>query len=482
MRSAARMREVLEGFRIPLRPVERVWLLRLVDLVAVWVALGVWLSARFGRPVGPELVGRHPTWFVLLALAWWLVAEVFDAYDARSTTQVQTSVGVAVRTALVASGLYLLIPYLSPPLPSSRLALLGLPLLMAVSTTAGRFLYGVAVAHTGTAPRMVIVGAGWAGRTIAETLAESGQLRSVVGFVDDDPEKVGTTVPVQVGNTEATLPVLGPCSALEELIRTQGVSTLVLAITREVPAPLLERLVACLELGVEIVPMPVLYERLTGRVPVEHVGENWYVALPLNHRGTSHVWQVLKRGMDLLLGTLGLAVLVGLLPWVALAIYLDSRGPVFYVQERVGKGGRIFRLYKFRTMVPDAERDGPQWARPNDPRVTRVGRFLRATHLDELPQVLNVLRGEMSAVGPRPERPEFVEELAREIPFYRLRHAVKPGMAGWALVRQGYAASKEDALVRLQYDLYYIKHQSLWLDLVILFKAALRALGLQGRH
>ena len=185
--------------------------------------------------------------------------------------------------------------------------------------------------------------------------------------------------------------------------------------------------------------------------------------------------------MDLILASLGMLVLAVLFPLIALAIYLDSPGPIFYTQERVGKGGRVFRIYKFRSMVPDAEKGRAVWAQENDPRVTRVGRILRRTHLDEFPQFWNILKGEMSAVGPRPERPEFVEELAREIPFYRVRHAVKPGMAGWALVKYGYASSKEDALIRLQYDLYYIKHWSPWLDLVILCKTVVDTLTFRGR-
>jgi len=226
----------------------------------------------------------------------------------------------------------------------------------------------------------------------------------------------------------------------------------------------------CLELGVEIIPMPVLFEQLTGQVPVEHVGDNWYVAMPIEHPGTAALWPLVKRLMDVVLASSGLFLLALATPFIALAIYLNSPGPIFYSQWRVGKGGRRFRAYKFRSMVPGAEKGQAVWAGENDTRATHVGRILRRTHVDEFPQFLNILKGEMTAVGPRPERPEFVEELAAEIPFYRVRHAVKPGMAGWALVKQGYGASKEDALLKLQYDLYYIKHQSLWLDIVILLK------------
>jgi exopolysaccharide biosynthesis polyprenyl glycosylphosphotransferase len=274
---------------------------------------------------------------------------------------------------------------------------------------------------------------------------------------------------------------LGDRHALPTLIAQHHVTTLILAITHEVNGELLQILMDCLELGVEIVPMPVLYEQLTGRVPVEHIGGNWYVAMPIHHPGTGALWPLVKRLMDIVLASLGLFLLALATPFIAAAIYLDSPGPIFYRQERVGKGGRIFRVYKFRSMVPDAEKGRAVWAKEDDPRVTRVGRILRRTHVDEFPQFLNILKGEMSAVGPRPERPEFVEELAKEIPFYRVRHAVKPGMAGWGLVKQGYGASKEDALLKLQYDLYYIKHQSLWLDIVILLKTIVDTLTLRGR-
>jgi lipopolysaccharide/colanic/teichoic acid biosynthesis glycosyltransferase len=215
---------------------------------------------------------------------------------------------------------------------------------------------------------------------------------------------------------------------------------------------------------------------------VEHVGGNWYVAMPLQPPSAGALWPAVKRLFDLLTAGLGALCLTLAFPFIALAIYLDSPGPIFYTQTRVGKGGKRFKVYKFRSMVPDAEKGGRAvWAKRHDDRVTRVGRIMRKMHVDEFPQFFNILKGEMSAVGPRPERPAFVEELAEEIPFYRVRHAVKPGMAGWGLVKQGYGASKEDAVIKLQYDLYYIKHQSLWLDIIILLKTVLDTVTFGGR-
>jgi exopolysaccharide biosynthesis polyprenyl glycosylphosphotransferase len=362
-----------------------------------------------------------------------------------------------------------------------------------VTELAWRNLYLTALRSERFQRRALVVGAGWAGQTIAQTVHEYGaSAYQIVGFVDDDAAKLGKEV-WGLGNWKAaeqsplhpsisaSLLVLGDRHALRDLITHHGVSTLILAITHQVDGQLLPALFDCLELGVEIVPMPVLYEQLTGRVPVEHVGDSWYLAMPIQPPSAGSLYRLLKRLMDVVLAGAGLICLGLALPFIAAAIYLDSPGPIFYTQERVGKGGRLFRTYKLRSMVTDAEQGQAVWAQADDPRVTRVGRVLRKAHVDEFPQFLNILKGEMSAVGPRPERPEFVEELAEEIPFYRVRHAVKPGMAGWGLVKQGYGSSAEDAMLKLQYDLFYIKHQSPWLDMAILLKTIVHTITFRGR-
>ena len=312
----------------------------------------------------------------------------------------------------------------------------------------------------------------------------------IVGFIDDDPVKAEMAVmagrttaadtSVEVAPPDAPR-VIGNRNDLDELLSTHRVKSLILAINHDIDAELLQCLMGCLERGVEIIPMSDLYEQLTGHVPVEHVQANWYVAMPLQHPGSGTLGPTVKRILDFVFSSLGMLLLGVILPFIALAIYIDSPGPIFYTQPRVGKGGRLFKIYKLRTMIPDAEKGTAVWAQKKDKRVTRVGRILRKLHIDEFPQFLNVFNGDMSVVGPRPERPEFVDRLEEEIPFYRVRHAVKPGMAGWGLVRQGYAATKGDQLVKLQYDLYYIKHQSTWLDIVVLTRSVLRAMAFRGR-
>ncbi len=189
----------------------------------------------------------------------------------------------------------------------------------------------------------------------------------------------------------------------------------------------------------------------------------------------------IKRLLDLTLLLLALPFLILILVPVALAIKLESRGPAFYRQVRSGRAGEKFMIYKFRTMVADAEKDGKaRWASKGDPRITRVGQFLRKSRLDELPQLLNVLRGEMSIIGPRPERPEFVEQLEQEIPFYSMRLLVKPGLTGWAQINYDYGNTVEQALIKLQYDFYYVRYWSLWLDAFILFRTIGVVLSLKG--
>jgi exopolysaccharide biosynthesis polyprenyl glycosylphosphotransferase len=331
---------------------------------------------------------------------------------------------------------------------------------------------------------LLIVGAGHSGSELARELAAAphygnpyaGSGYRVVGFVDDDPAKAGTEV--------AGVPVLGNRRDLADLVSEHDVDILVTAITHtpEIHPGLFRAILDCRERGIRVEPMSSLYERMTGKVPVEHAGSNLHVVLPLSDVPMQRVFWAVKRLFDLVTSVLGLLVLGLALPWIALVNAIWSPGPLLYWQTRLGKGGRTFTLVKLRTMVPNAEQNsGAVWSTEEDERVTAVGRFLRRSRLDELPQCWNILRGEMSLIGPRPERPEIVAQLVRQVPFYQARHAVRPGITGWAQVRYHYGSSVNDALVKLQYDLYYIKHQSVYLELSILVKTAAVILGLRGR-
>ncbi|MFA5022267.1 MAG: sugar transferase [Patescibacteria group bacterium] len=262
-------------------------------------------------------------------------------------------------------------------------------------------------------------------------------------------------------------------------INNRKIDTIVATIDTSRYPELIDKIFTCLALGINFFDYANFYEKYTGKIPVTVIKQSWFLEnLAENDK---RLYERLKRIIDI-----SAALVIGLLslifiPFIILAIKINSHGSIIFKQYRVGKNGKIFLALKFRSMKIDAEKAGPQWAQKDDPRTTRVGKFLRKTRIDEIPQLLNVLKGEMSLIGPRPERTEFVNLLEKEIPFYRERLLVKPGLTGWAQINFPYGASKEDALEKLQYDLYYIKNRSLFLDLSILLKTSRIVLSRQGR-
>jgi exopolysaccharide biosynthesis polyprenyl glycosylphosphotransferase len=323
--------------------------------------------------------------------------------------------------------------------------------------------------------RILLVGDGEGARVLLQVIKENAVNHyEIVGWVSGTGE--------DALREERIVHLTGSVQQLPEVVARERVDELGLALSDGLDESMLEVLTVCREQGLQITTMTDLYEQLTGRVPVEHVGKEWFVALPWDQESARGFSGIAKRILDVALAVAGLVVSAPLWLIIMSAIRLDSSGSIFYHQPRVGKNGCIFDLIKFRTMVANAEEPGqPVWAARQDPRITRVGRVLRRLRLDELPQFVNVLKGEMSLVGPRPERPELVSTLEKQIPFYRMRHTVRPGVTGWAAIHFGYGRSVEDALVKLQYDLYYIKHQSLYLDLLILAKTLGAVLVLPDR-
>jgi exopolysaccharide biosynthesis polyprenyl glycosylphosphotransferase len=407
----------------------------------------------------------------------------FDCYDlarAASTWHSLSSTGPA---ALAAVGIYALTPWLTPSL-GSRGLLVTFAGAAVLGVMAWRAVYAELFVQPWFKQRALVVGAGWAGRTLVSALQHApegvpnpyrGTGYEIVGFVDDHPEHRGARV--------EGVPVLGDSRALVPLAEKLRVDEVILAITHRhaIGEELFDALLRCRELGFRLSTMSVLYERLLGRVPVEHIGRDLHMVVGVHETAGERFYHAAKRLLDLLLA-LCAVVLMGLItPLGVLFNAITSPGPLFYRQRRVGKGGKIFQMLKFRTMRPGAEDGvGAVWADENDERVTPVGRLLRRTRLDELPQCVNVLRGEMSMIGPRPERPEFVELLARELPFYRARHAVRPGITGWAQIQFEYGDSMEDAKVKLEYDLYYVKNANPLLDLRIVLQTIPVMLGMKG--
>jgi sugar transferase (PEP-CTERM system associated) len=294
----------------------------------------------------------------------------------------------------------------------------------------------------------------------------------VLGYLDDSPD-AGDAIP-------RNHQLLGKIKDLTGIVAENHPDLIVVAQFDRRGALPTKALLECRLRGILVEDWPTFYEKETGKILVAELRPSWLIFSDGFVKTPSS--EIIKRGIDTVLSLIGLIVTFPLMLLIAASIRIDSPGPILFRQRRLGKHGRVFVIYKFRSMRDDAEHGtGPVWAREGDSRVTRVGRIIRRTRLDELPQLFNVLIGDMSFIGPRPERPEFVDELEEQIPFYRARLSVKPGITGWAQVRYHYGASVEDALEKLQYDLYYVKNVSLFLDLLILLNTIQVVLFARGR-
>lgn len=319
--------------------------------------------------------------------------------------------------------------------------------------------YRLYVKFNGFAQRILIIGVGAAAGNMGALIPESDENYMLSGYIRCSDELA--EVPSEW--------ILDNSGGIYETVKREKVNKIVVSLSERRGVFPLGDVMACKLDGIEVVDAPSFYEHITGKFFLEGINPSWIIFS--EGFKVSRISKALKRGVDLLCASSGIILTIPFLPLVALAIKLDSPGPVFYRQERVGEKETSFFLYKLRTMRTDAESvTGAVWAQKNDSRITRLGSFLRRSRIDELPQFYNILRGDMSMVGPRPERPEFVSKLKEIIPFYSERHFVKPGVTGWAQVRYPYGASVEDAMEKLRFDLYYIKHLSLVFDFMIILE------------
>jgi sugar transferase (PEP-CTERM system associated) len=298
-------------------------------------------------------------------------------------------------------------------------------------------------------------------------LGTGERAQRVVQGLRQNPE-IGVEIASWTGKLEGAVTRESVGAHLMEVVKKQKVHRVIVAMPdRRGTIPMQELLQLRMD-GVKIEEAASWLEKISGKIEVENLYPSWLVFGEGFRRSTAFI--VVRRLISIMISLLGLILAAPLFPLIMLAIRLDSEGPIFYSQTRVGKAGQVFRVVKFRTMRQDAEAaNGPQWAGDRDPRVTRVGKFLRSSRLDEIPQLWCVLKGDMAFVGPRPERPEFIERLSKEIPYYGVRHVVRPGLTGWAQVKYKYGSTIKDSREKLQYDLYYIKNASIGLDLLIMF-------------
>ncbi|HET6845323.1 MAG TPA: sugar transferase [Anaerolineales bacterium] len=470
-----------------LRPNEHRLLLVFGDLIAssgaALLALYVWQQYSIYRLISLGVRASRaqslvrieiPIWFYLLPLVWViLMSDLHDPHAAVSARRTLRGTAIAAVLGAVVYSLAFILNAEPGALP--RIVVGAFIVLSAILSLIWRLAYVRIYTSSGLSRRVLIVGAGKAGITLARVYAAAAPKPfSLIGFIDDDRRKIHSLF--------EGFAVLGTSRQLLTIIDQYRVSDLVVAITGEVQGGTFQMLLDAQERGVEIMRMPTVYEEITQRVPVHHLESDWIIRSFVDQARVGGAFEVLKRVLDVIGGMVGLLILLVSSPVIALATLLDSGAPVMYSQDRLGKGGKGFTIVKFRTMVQDADADGSyKPAAEDDVRVTRFGRFLRRTHLDELPQFWNVLRGDMSLVGPRAERAQLVAQYQKEIPFYRARLLVKPGLTGWAQINYGYVVDVKETAVKLEYDLYYIIHRSLIMDLSIVLRTIGTVLGRKGR-
>lgn len=455
---------------------KRTLVLLLAEATVMFGAIICAVYLRLGSFEGrSELIEKYGLWKAGLATAFCLTAFYFyDLYDflvMHDRRELVLRLVQALGLAWVALAITF---YIYRPLMLGRgISLLALPL--ALSLMVGwRVSIHWFLGHPQFGERILVVGSGANAVEVArEVLGRKDAGYRIVGFVDNDPELVGKSL--------LNPRVLGLSADLDKIVKRENVDRIVVAMgERRGQFPTSELLQLSLGGDVSIEEGAAFYERLTGRVSLDMLRPSWLI---FSGRGRqARIAGLVRNVMHRLVALLGGIISLPIAILTAILIKLESPGPVFYRQERVGKNGKPFMLMKFRSMIVDAEKEGPVWATSGDDRATRVGRVIRQTRIDEIPQFWSILRGEMSFVGPRPERPHFVSQLAQEIPYYEQRHLIAPGLTGWAQIKYPYGASIEDARQKLQYDLYYIKNQSLVLDAIILFETIKIIMFGRGAH
>ncbi|HBR55441.1 MAG TPA: sugar transferase [Flavobacteriaceae bacterium] len=452
---------------------ERKVLLRIFDIASVLSLLyvvGMVFNFDYFRIDGSRWV-----WSIVLALYLTVFATIFELYNLQKAAKFEIVVQNIILTSSVTVLFYLLTPFYTPELPTNRMQIIYFFLSINIALFLWRYAYIVLISAPRFFKRVLLITDSKTVVPILEALQKSDPNYKIVGFIDFDQKKENFELPYELQRYSS--------ENIAETVATHHISEIVVA-TPEAQAmtiALNNQLVSLLEKGVPIREYTQVYEEITHRIPVQHVERDFYRYFPFSRSNQNKLYLFFHRILDLLFSILGLVFGLIISPVILIGNLCANRGPIFYTQIRVGKNGKPFKIFKLRSMIINAEKDGAQFAAKQDTRVTKFGRFLRRSRFDEIPQFINVIMGDMSVIGPRPERPVFVADLSKKIPFYEIRHIVKPGVTGWAQVNAKYGMSEEDALEKLQYDLYYIKRRSLFLDISIVIKTLSTIIFFRGQ-
>ena len=452
---------------------ERKVLLRIFDVVFALLALhfiGNLLDLEY-------LQSSTSNFYYVLALVLYLngIGTVFEMYSlqvASNQYQVLKSTTLTASTTVL---FYLLTPVLSAELPSNRLQILVFYFTIFLALIIWRIFYVKFLASNRFVQNVILVCDREQVEELVTELENSDPHYRIIAYVNSDSVDNNSYNYhfVQHLSIDDLVPFVKENNLFEIVIASQK--------TEDITVELYQKLLHLLECGTTIREYTQVYENKTQRIPVHYMTRDFYKYFPFNRTNSNQLYLINLKIIETLISIVGLLVGMGLLPFIIIGNAIGNRGKLFYTQERVGKNGKTFQILKLRTMVNNAEPEGAVFSTPNDRRVTPFGRFLRKTRLDEIPQFVNILKGDMAVIGPRPERPFFVKEIAEIMPFYETRHVIKPGLTGWAQVNYSYGESINDSLIKLQYDLYYIKHRSIFLDLNITIKTISTVLFYRGQ-
>lgn len=433
------------------------------DIILLYASLAITLLIRYGD-INSEIWLNHFWPFTLVFAIWLIVFFINGLYEIRKVTNDFKFYGRLIQNLFINALLSVLFFYLTFGHLSSikpQTILIILLVIFALLFLAWRRIFYTLISSTTLGNNLAIVGVSKESLLLAEEIINKPQLGYKLKLIINPDYS-------QVPEKLQVVAISKDISDLKHQLKKYKINTVVTVNNPKYSPEVARYLFEAIELKIQYFNLTDFYEKIAGKIPLSILERNWFLEniSQKNHRLS---W-IIKRFIDLLFSIVLGVISIIFLPFITLIIKLGSKGPLIYKQKRIGLHGKKFTVYKLRTMQRNAEQNGAQWAQENDARVTKIGKFLRRTRMDEMPQVWNIFKGSMSFVGPRPERPEFVEQLKKEIVFYNERHLVKPGLSGWAQINYPYGASVEEAKEKLQYDLFYIKNQSLALDISIILK------------
>lgn len=414
-------------------------------------------------------------WSLFLTIYLLFFGSVFEMYNLQIASNQFSVVKSILLTSSATVLTYLLTPFFTPSLPNKRIQILFFYFAVVGALLLWRLLYVKFLASNRFLKRAVLVCKEEELEELVNGLQKNDPHYKIYGFVSLNSSEGS------YANSRKIKKVA--IDSLDKFIVANYISELVMAPheTEGITVELYNKLLFLLESGFPVKEYTQVYESITQRIPVQFVARDFYKFFPFSRSNQNQLYLIYVRLIEVTFAVIGLAIGMLILPLILIGNLIGNKGPLFYTQERVGKNGKVFKIFKLRSMVTNAEKEGAVFATVNDARITTFGKFLRKSRLDEVPQFINVIKGDMAIIGPRPERPVFVNEIAKMMPFYQTRHIIKPGLTGWAQVNYSYGETLQDSLIKLQYDLYYIKHRSIFLDFSIVVKTISTVLFYRGQ-